>query len=116
MTDQLGGGEQTRTARHSIEARLRAQTAHGHRSLPEPGPLRPGQVPSPLPAGMIAGERFTVCDAYHCSVHGSTNPNRNYLWTGTTGFEPGTTSRAVTNAAYGAAHPGYTWTTYPSTR
>ncbi|RSM61249.1 phospholipase C, phosphocholine-specific [Amycolatopsis sp. WAC 01376] len=59
-------------------------------------------------------DTFTICDAYHCSIFGSTNPNRNFLWTGTTGFEPGsTTNRAVTNAAYSYDHKGYDWTTYP---
>ncbi|QFU88703.1 phosphocholine-specific phospholipase C [Amycolatopsis sp. YIM 10] len=57
-------------------------------------------------------DTFTICDAYHCSIFGSTNPNRNFLMTGTTGFEPNG-SRAVTNAAYSYDHPGYTWTTYP---
>ncbi|MFE3196102.1 alkaline phosphatase family protein [Nocardia sp. NPDC059240] len=28
-------------------------------------------------------EAFTVCDAYHCSVNGPTDPNRMYLFTGT---------------------------------
>lgn len=28
-------------------------------------------------------EAFTVCDAYHCSLHGGTNSNRIFLWTGT---------------------------------
>ncbi|MBN6040851.1 phosphocholine-specific phospholipase C [Amycolatopsis sp. 195334CR] len=57
-------------------------------------------------------DTFTICDAYHCSIFGSTNPNRNFLMTGTTGFEPNG-SRAVTNAAYSYDHPGYSWTTYP---
>lgn len=26
---------------------------------------------------------FTICDAYHCSVFGPTDPNRFYLWSGT---------------------------------
>lgn len=26
---------------------------------------------------------FTICDAYHCSFQGGTNPNRLFLWTGT---------------------------------
>jgi phospholipase C len=56
---------------------------------------------------------FTTLDAYHCSVFGSTNPNRNYFWTGTTGYEPDGVRRAVTNAAYDYAHAGYDWTTYP---
>jgi hypothetical protein len=56
--------------------------------------------------------RSRLCDAYHCSVFGSTNPNRNYLVSGTTGYEPGSTARAVTNAAYDYDHLGYDWTTY----
>ncbi|MFD9889042.1 phosphocholine-specific phospholipase C [Amycolatopsis sp. NPDC059027] len=58
-------------------------------------------------------DTFTLCDAYHCSIFGSTNPNRNFLWTGTVGFEPNSTNRAVTNAAYSYDHAGYDWTTYP---
>ena len=27
-------------------------------------------------------EAFTVCDAYHCSLHGGTNSNRIHLWSG----------------------------------
>ncbi|PAX93068.1 hypothetical protein CKW47_20410, partial [Bordetella pertussis] len=26
---------------------------------------------------------FTLCEAYHCSMHAGTNPNRLFLWTGT---------------------------------
>ncbi|MEV7415412.1 phosphocholine-specific phospholipase C [Streptomyces sp. NPDC089919] len=66
-----------------------------------------------IPLQHELADRFTICDAYFCSVFGSTNPNRNYLWTGTTGFEPGGGGRAVTNAAYSYAHAGYDWTTYP---
>jgi phospholipase C len=66
-----------------------------------------------IPLQYELAETFTICDAYHCSVNGSTNPNRNYLWSGTTGYEPGTTQRAVTNAAYSYDHQGYDWTSYP---
>ncbi|GAA0959301.1 phospholipase C, phosphocholine-specific [Kribbella koreensis] len=66
-----------------------------------------------IPLQYELAETFTILDAYHCSVNGSTNPNRNYLWSGTTGFEPGTTQRAVTNAAYSYDHKGYDWTAYP---
>jgi len=66
-----------------------------------------------IPLQYELAETFTICDAYHCSVYGSTNPNRNYLISGTTGFEPGTTKRAVTNAAYSYDHAGYDWTAYP---
>nr|WP_255326418.1 alkaline phosphatase family protein [Sphingobium sp. EM0848] len=27
-------------------------------------------------------EAFTICDAYHCSIHGQTNPNRLFAWAG----------------------------------
>ncbi len=60
-------------------------------------------------------EAFTIGDAYHCSVHADTAPNRIYLWTGTMDPRnvygktklngPGTGERNNTN--------GYTWTTYP---
>ncbi|MEV4254166.1 phosphocholine-specific phospholipase C [Spirillospora sp. NPDC049652] len=59
-------------------------------------------------------EAFTTCDAYFCSVHADTAPNRIYLWTGTIDAQnrlgakpngPGLWERNGTN--------GYTWTTYP---
>ncbi|RDI51609.1 phosphocholine-specific phospholipase C [Nocardia mexicana] len=66
-----------------------------------------------LPLQYELADTFTLCDAYHCSLFGGTNPNRNYFFTGTTGYEPGTERRAVDNDAYDADHPGYDWTTYP---
>ncbi len=68
---------------------------------------------SDVPLQYELAETFTILDAYHCSVFGSTNPNRNYFWSGKVGYEPGSQQRAVTNAAYGYAHAGYDWTTYP---
>jgi phospholipase C len=59
-------------------------------------------------------DAFTVCDAYHCSIHANTAPNRIYLWSGTIDARnaygkkpngPGLDERHHTN--------GYTWTTYP---
>jgi phospholipase C len=59
-------------------------------------------------------EAFTLCDAYFCSVHANTCPNRIYLWSGTCDPRnvmgrkqngPGLWERSKTN--------GYTWTTYP---
>ncbi|WP_158751018.1 phosphocholine-specific phospholipase C [Acidobacterium sp. S8] len=59
-------------------------------------------------------DAFTICDAYHCSVHSNTAPNRIYLWSGTMdasnrlgkkGNGPGFNERHHTN--------GYTWMTYP---
>ena len=59
-------------------------------------------------------DAFTICDAYHCSVHSNTAPNRIYLWSGTMDAAnrlgakpngPGFGERDKTD--------GYTWTTYP---
>lgn len=36
-----------------------------------------------LPFQFAMADAFTVCDAYHCSFQGGTNPNRMFLWTGT---------------------------------
>jgi phospholipase C len=38
---------------------------------------------SDLPFQFALAEAFTICDAYHCSFHGGTNPNRLFIWTGT---------------------------------
>lgn len=66
-----------------------------------------------IPLQYELADTFTICDAYHCSVFGSTNPNRNYLWTGKVGYEPDGVRRAVGNDAYDYDHKGYDWTTYP---
>ncbi|WP_433545540.1 phosphocholine-specific phospholipase C [Streptomyces sp. CA-294286] len=65
-----------------------------------------------LPLHYELADTFTICDAYHSSIHTSTSPNRNHLWSGWTGYEADG-SRAVTNAAYAeGTHPGYPWPTY----
>ncbi|MGA4955786.1 phosphocholine-specific phospholipase C [Streptomyces lavendulocolor] len=65
-----------------------------------------------IPLHYELADTFTICDAYHSSVHTSTSPNRNHLWSGWTGYEADG-SRAVTNAAYAeGTHPGYPWPTY----
>ncbi|WP_306461288.1 alkaline phosphatase family protein, partial [Pseudomonas fluorescens] len=38
-----------------------------------------------LPFQFALANTFTLCDAYHCSVHAGTNPNRLFLWTGSNG-------------------------------
>ncbi|MET9336307.1 phosphocholine-specific phospholipase C [Nonomuraea sp. NPDC003804] len=81
-----------------------------------------GWIPAKSPATMAYYERqdiplqyeladtFTLCDHYFCSVLSSTSPNRNYHVSGHTGFEPGTTKRAIDNSAYSEnTHAGYTW-------
>ncbi|MFG2870113.1 phosphocholine-specific phospholipase C [Streptomyces sp. NPDC048338] len=65
-----------------------------------------------IPLHYELADTFTVCDAYHSSIHTSTSPNRNHLWSGWTGHEADG-GRAVTNAAYAeGTHPGYPWPTY----
>ncbi|MFF2504613.1 phosphocholine-specific phospholipase C [Streptomyces sp. NPDC058067] len=65
-----------------------------------------------IPLHYELADTFTVCDAYHSSIHSSTSPNRNHLWSGKTGFEANG-NRAVGNDAYSeGTHPGYGWGTY----
>ncbi|RJF87550.1 phospholipase C, phosphocholine-specific [Oleomonas cavernae] len=57
---------------------------------------------------------FTLCDAYHCSLHGGTNSNRLFLWTGTNG-PTGAGVASVVNEwdDLGPSSEGFTWGTYP---
>ncbi|MGP9022610.1 phosphocholine-specific phospholipase C [Streptomyces sp. BR1] len=65
-----------------------------------------------IPLHYELADTFTVCDAYHSSIHSSTSPNRNHLWSGKTGFEANG-KRAVGNDAYDeGTHAGYGWGTY----
>ncbi|MFE0106253.1 phosphocholine-specific phospholipase C [Streptomyces sp. NPDC059009] len=65
-----------------------------------------------IPLHYELADTFTVCDAYHSSIHTSTSPNRNHLWSGKTGYEANG-KRAVGNDAYDEGkHPGYGWGTY----
>ncbi|KVT84064.1 hypothetical protein WT25_13255 [Burkholderia territorii] len=50
--------------------------------------------PADLPFYYALANAFTVCDAYHCSLFGPTNPNRRFLWTGTSG------GSTITNPAW----------------
>jgi len=68
-------------------------------------------------------DAFTIADGYHASLHGPTNPNRMFLFTGTSGLSVGDAGQqAVSNAddanwTGDAAHDkpdfeGAKWTTY----
>jgi phospholipase C len=61
-----------------------------------------------IPFHYALADAFTVCDAYHCSFIGSTDPNRYYMWSGCTGND-GTGGGPV----LGNDELGYGWTTYP---
>ncbi|MGI8841491.1 MAG: phosphocholine-specific phospholipase C [Caulobacteraceae bacterium] len=88
------------------------------------GPLTMGYFTrQDIPFYYALADAFTVCDAYHCSLFGPTNPNRMFLFTGTSGLAVGEAGRqAVANVDDGnytadpardkAAFKGYGWTTY----
>ncbi|MET9381200.1 phosphocholine-specific phospholipase C [Streptomyces sp. NPDC002928] len=61
-----------------------------------------------IPFHYALADAFTICDAYHCSFIGSTDPNRYYMWTGYTGND-GQGGGPV----LGNDEAGYGWTTYP---
>ena len=77
-----------------------------------------------IPFYHALADAFTICDAYHCSVFGPTNPNRMFLFTGTSGLavsdagpqvvvnpseEPNETADPVNDAD---CFDGYKWPTY----
>ncbi len=61
-----------------------------------------------IPYHYALADAFTICDAYHCSVMGPTDPNRYHMWTGWTGND-GTGGGPV----FSNAEDGYDWITYP---
>jgi phospholipase C len=61
-----------------------------------------------IPFHYALADAFTVCDAYHCSLIGPTDPNRYYMWTGYVGNDGTGGGPVITNA-----EAGYNWTTYP---
>ncbi|MFT4248347.1 MAG: phospholipase C, phosphocholine-specific [Pseudomonas sp.] len=76
-----------------------------------------------IPYYHALADAFTICDGYFCSIHGPTNPNRMFLFTGTSGLSVGDDRlQAVENADDGnwtadmaRDKPGYAamqWTTY----
>ncbi|MFF3767674.1 phosphocholine-specific phospholipase C [Streptomyces sp. NPDC001922] len=61
-----------------------------------------------IPFHYALADSFTICDAYHCSLMGPTDPNRYYMFTGFTGNDGSGGGPVITNAEL-----GYSWTTYP---
>ena len=91
-----------------------------------------------IPFQYALADAFTVCDNYHCSIMGPTDPNRYYMWTGwdgQNGTQPDTVQQPFSGATPGTfdlvAGPstgngvlpggpvvnndeqGYDWLTYP---
>jgi phospholipase C len=65
-------------------------------------------VRSDIPFHYALADAFTICDAYHCSLLGPTDPNRYYMWTGWVGNDGSGGGPVVDNA-----EAGYDWSTYP---
>jgi phospholipase C len=61
-----------------------------------------------IPFHYALADAFTICDAYHCSLLGPTDPNRFHMWTGWVGNDGRGAGPVVDNA-----EAGYDWTTYP---
>lgn len=61
-----------------------------------------------IPYHFALADAFTVCDAYHCSFLGATDPNRYHMWTGWTGNDGKGGGPVLDNA-----EAGYDWSTYP---
>lgn len=61
-----------------------------------------------IPFHYALADAFTVCDDYHCSLLGPTDPNRYHMWTGWVGNDGSGGGPVIDNA-----EAGYGWSTYP---
>ncbi|MFT8990260.1 MAG: phospholipase C, phosphocholine-specific [Gluconobacter albidus] len=89
------------------------------------GPMTMGHFTrAEIPYYYALADAFTICDAYHASLFGPTNPNRLFLFSGTSGLAVGHSGKqAVENVDDGNwsadmahDHPDFTpfrWDTYP---
>lgn len=68
-----------------------------------------------VPFQYALAQAFTICDGYFCSLHGGTNTNRMFHWTGTNGASVG--AQVVVNNTRDdiglTDTEGFDWTTYP---
>ncbi|MGM9483070.1 phosphocholine-specific phospholipase C [Roseateles sp. NT4] len=113
---------------------------HNDRWVPAKGKVSMAYLQrADIPFYYALADAFTICDAYHCSIMASTDPNRYYLWSGwcgqngtapggigvaNTGSTPGVLALNSSGANAGNGTPplgpvvnnaeqGYNWTTYP---
>jgi len=63
---------------------------------------------SDIPFHYALADAFTICDAYHCSLMGPTDPNRYHMWTGWVGNDGRNGGPVLDNA-----EAGYSWSTFP---
>ncbi|HSU38234.1 MAG TPA: phospholipase C, phosphocholine-specific, partial [Polyangiaceae bacterium] len=61
-----------------------------------------------IPFHYALADAFTICDAYHCSLLGATDPNRYHMWTGWVGNDGQGGGPVVDNS-----EAGYDWHTFP---
>ncbi len=61
-----------------------------------------------IPYHYALADAFTICDAYHCSLLGATDPNRYHMWTGWVGNDGKGGGPVIDNS-----EAGYDWSTYP---
>ncbi|NKJ45811.1 phospholipase C, phosphocholine-specific [Burkholderia sp. SG-MS1] len=61
-----------------------------------------------IPFHYQLADAFTICDAYHCSLMGPTDPNRYYMWSGWVGNDGSGGGPVIDNSEL-----GYGWSTYP---
>ncbi len=61
-----------------------------------------------IPFHYALADAFTICDAYHCSMMGPTDPNRYHMWTGYAGNDGRGGGPVLDNA-----EAGYSWGTFP---
>jgi phospholipase C len=61
-----------------------------------------------IPFHYALADAFTICDAYHCSLLGPTDPNRFHMWTGWVGNDGTGGGPALDNDG-----TDYSWSTYP---
>jgi phospholipase C len=61
-----------------------------------------------IPFHFALADAFTICDAYHCSFLGATDPNRYHMWTGWIGNDGKNGGPVLDNS-----EAGYDWSTYP---
>ena len=70
-----------------------------------------------LPYHHALADAFTICDAYHCSVMGPTDPNRYHMFSGWVGNDGSAGPNGNPTTGEGPvitnAELGYGWSTYP---
>jgi phospholipase C len=89
------------------------------------GPMTMGHFTrDDIPFYHALADAFTICDAYHCSIFGPTNPNRLFLFSGTSGLAVGNDGLQVimnpheetnetADPAFDSPHfAPFTWPTY----